>query len=69
MPLAALERRRLLLVEPVPLPDPHGSLPGAGAAAWLRTRLKERATWRTCWSTPCCSRRAAWVSSRCSGCR
>ncbi|MFI9363311.1 sensor histidine kinase [Kitasatospora sp. NPDC053057] len=46
VPLAALERRRLLLVEPVPLPDPHGSLPGAGAAAWLRTRLKERATWR-----------------------
>ncbi|MFJ4186758.1 sensor histidine kinase [Kitasatospora sp. NPDC089509] len=46
VPLGALERRRLLLVEPVPLPDPHGSLPGAGAAAWLRTRLRERATWR-----------------------
>ncbi|MET9180728.1 sensor domain-containing protein [Kitasatospora aureofaciens] len=46
VPLAALERRRLLLVEPVRLPDPHGSLPGAGAAAWLRTRLRERATWR-----------------------
>ncbi|MFI9324920.1 sensor histidine kinase [Kitasatospora aureofaciens] len=46
VPLAVLERRRLLLVESVPLPDPHGSLPGAGATAWLRTRLKERATWR-----------------------
>ncbi|MBD0695377.1 sensor histidine kinase [Streptomyces sp. CBMA123] len=46
VPLGVLERRRLLLVEPVPLPDPHGSLPGAGARAWLRTRLRERATWR-----------------------
>ncbi|MER7667592.1 sensor domain-containing protein [Kitasatospora sp. NPDC096128] len=46
VPLAVLERRRLLLVEPVPLPDPHGSLPGVGAAVWLRSRLRERATWR-----------------------
>ncbi|ROQ95301.1 signal transduction histidine kinase [Streptomyces sp. 2132.2] len=46
IPVAALERRRLRLVEPVPLVDPHGSLPGTGALPWLRTRLKERATWR-----------------------
>ncbi|MFE3578017.1 sensor histidine kinase [Streptomyces vinaceus] len=46
VPVAALERRRLRLVEPVPLVDPHGSLPGTGALPWLRTRLKERATWR-----------------------
>lgn len=46
IPVAALERRRLRIVEPVPLPDPHASLPGAGAWPWLRTRLKERATWR-----------------------
>ncbi|MFJ3979357.1 sensor histidine kinase [Streptomyces sp. NPDC090021] len=46
IPVAALERRRLRLVEPVPLVDPHGSLPGTGAVPWLRTRLAERATWR-----------------------
>ncbi|MFD9687139.1 sensor histidine kinase [Kitasatospora sp. NPDC059088] len=46
VPLGALERRRLLLVEPVPLADPHGALPGAGAAVRLRSRLRERATWR-----------------------
>ncbi|MFJ6138714.1 sensor histidine kinase [Kitasatospora sp. NPDC092286] len=46
LPAAALERRRLRLVEPVVVPDPHRPLPGAGRPAWLRTRLRERATWR-----------------------
>ncbi|GAA1418200.1 sensor histidine kinase [Streptomyces thermospinosisporus] len=46
VPVAALERRRLRLVEPEPLLDPHGSLPGTGVWPWLRTRLRERATWR-----------------------
>ncbi|MER5733140.1 sensor domain-containing protein [Streptomyces sp. NPDC002138] len=46
IPVGAAERRRLRLVEPEPLADPHGSLPGTGALPWLRTRLRERATWR-----------------------
>ncbi|MFE7563658.1 sensor histidine kinase [Kitasatospora sp. NPDC057500] len=46
LPLGALERRRLRLVEPLPVPDPHRALPGAGRRARLRTRLRERATWR-----------------------
>jgi signal transduction histidine kinase len=46
IPVAAMERRRLRLVEPEPLLDPHGSLPGTGALPWLRTRLRERSTWR-----------------------
>ncbi|MFI9327129.1 sensor histidine kinase [Kitasatospora sp. NPDC052868] len=46
LPVGALERRRLRLVEPVPVADPHRPLPGAGRRAWLRTRLRERATWR-----------------------
>ncbi|MCX5381327.1 sensor domain-containing protein [Streptomyces sp. NBC_00091] len=46
VPLGELERRRLRWVEPEPVPDPHTSLAGAGPAAWLRTRLRERATWR-----------------------
>ncbi|MFD7079543.1 sensor histidine kinase [Streptomyces sp. NPDC059918] len=46
VPLGALERWRLRWVEPVPVRDPHTSLAGAGGAAWLRTRLRERATWR-----------------------
>ncbi len=46
VPVGALERRRLRWVDPLPLPDPHGSLAGVSAAAWFRTRLRERATWR-----------------------
>ncbi|MFJ4859609.1 sensor histidine kinase [Streptomyces sp. NPDC088748] len=46
VPLGALERWRLRWVEPVRVPDPHASLAGAGPAAWLRTRLRERSTWR-----------------------
>lgn len=46
VPLGELERRRLRWVDPAPVADPHTSLAGAGAAAWLRTRLRERATWR-----------------------
>ncbi|MFG2634705.1 sensor histidine kinase [Streptomyces sp. NPDC048362] len=46
IPVAALERRRFRIVEPEPLLDPHGSLPGTGTWPWLRTRLRERATWR-----------------------
>ncbi|WP_371618791.1 sensor histidine kinase [Streptomyces sp. NBC_00454] len=46
VPLGRLERRRLRFVEPLPVPDPHTSLAGARPAAWLRTRLRERATWR-----------------------
>ncbi|MEU7723686.1 sensor domain-containing protein [Streptomyces sp. NPDC040724] len=46
VPLGALERWRLRCVEPVRVADPHASLAGAGPAAWLRTRLRERATWR-----------------------
>ncbi|MGA5817604.1 sensor histidine kinase [Kitasatospora sp. NPDC094028] len=46
IPAGAVERWRLRLVEPVPLPDPHRRLPGAGRRAVLRTRLRERATWR-----------------------
>ncbi|MEU9005087.1 sensor domain-containing protein [Streptomyces sp. NPDC048551] len=46
VPLGELERNRLRWVDPEPVPDPHTSLAGAGAAAWLRTRLRERATRR-----------------------
>ncbi len=46
LPVGALERRRLRLVEPTPVPDPHRALPGVGRRARLRTRLRERATWR-----------------------
>ncbi|MFD7640826.1 sensor histidine kinase [Kitasatospora sp. NPDC059795] len=42
VPVGAVERRRLRLVEPSPLPDPHRTV----ARQWLRARLRERATWR-----------------------
>ncbi|MFB7482107.1 sensor histidine kinase [Streptomyces anulatus] len=46
IPLAALERRRLRLIDPVPLLDPHREPPEPGLTSWLRTRLQERCTWR-----------------------
>ncbi|WP_371624987.1 sensor domain-containing protein [Streptomyces sp. NBC_01116] len=46
IPLAALERRRLRLIDPAPLLDPHREPPEPGLASWLRTRLQERCTWR-----------------------
>ncbi|MFI8007692.1 sensor histidine kinase [Streptomyces sp. NPDC086010] len=46
IPVAAVERRRLRLIDPVRLGDPHRAPERAGLAAWLRTRLREPATWR-----------------------
>lgn len=46
VPFAALERRRLLLVDPVPVPDPHRDPDRTGLTAWARTRFREQATWR-----------------------
>ncbi|MGW1124009.1 sensor histidine kinase [Streptomyces sp. NPDC002526] len=46
IPLAALERRRLRLVDPRRPAPVHGEPDGTGLTAWLRTRLRERATWR-----------------------
>ncbi|MBT2448010.1 sensor domain-containing protein [Streptomyces sp. ISL-43] len=46
VPFAALERRRLRLVDPVPVPDPHRDPDRTGLTAWARTRFREPATWR-----------------------
>ncbi|MFI8437124.1 sensor histidine kinase [Streptomyces sp. NPDC079020] len=46
IPLAALERRRLRLLDREPVPGPHREPPSTGLSSWLRTRLQERATWR-----------------------
>ena len=45
VPVGALERWRLRLVDPLPAPSPHTPA-GPGAGAWLRRRLSESATWR-----------------------
>jgi signal transduction histidine kinase len=45
LPVGALERWRLRLVDPMPAASPHAGT-GPGAGAWLRRRLSERATWR-----------------------
>jgi signal transduction histidine kinase len=42
----AVERRRLRLVCAHPVPVAHQAPPATGPAAWLTTRLRERATWR-----------------------
>jgi signal transduction histidine kinase len=46
VPVAAVERHRLRLVDPDPAPGQHGTPREPGLRAWLTTRLRERATWR-----------------------
>ncbi|THC53559.1 sensor domain-containing protein [Streptomyces cellulosae] len=41
-----VERRRLRLVDLDPVPDPHRAPDTPGLTAWVRTRLREPATWR-----------------------
>ncbi|WP_412541305.1 sensor domain-containing protein [Longispora sp. K20-0274] len=45
VPVGRWERWRLRLMHPAGVADPHGP-PGPGPRAWLRTRLREGATWR-----------------------
>ncbi|MFI5906649.1 sensor histidine kinase [Dactylosporangium sp. NPDC051541] len=44
--VARIERRRLRMVDDVRLTDPHRRPARPGLRAWLRTRLREPATWR-----------------------
>ncbi|MFC8130654.1 sensor histidine kinase [Streptomyces sp. NPDC057302] len=47
IPVAALERRRLTLIDPAPpAPTPHRTPEAPGIPAWFKLRLKEQATWR-----------------------
>ncbi|CAL9509469.1 sensor histidine kinase [Streptomyces sp. NPDC057838] len=46
LPVAAVERWRLRLVDAEPAADPHEPPGAPGLRAWLDTRLRERATWR-----------------------
>jgi signal transduction histidine kinase len=46
VPYAAVERRRLRLVDPEPVADPHREPAGTGVVAWGRARFGERATWQ-----------------------
>ncbi|RNL83379.1 sensor histidine kinase [Halostreptopolyspora alba] len=46
LPLAALERRRLRLVDSRPIDSGHRRPPRPGLGAWVRTRYTESATWR-----------------------
>ena len=43
---APLERRRLRLLDPVPIVNPHRTPPWPGFRSWLATRYREPATWR-----------------------
>ncbi|MFC8074116.1 sensor domain-containing protein [Streptomyces sp. NPDC057307] len=44
--VSRVERRRVRLMDPDPLPDPHRPPAGPGLRGWLATRLREPATWR-----------------------
>lgn len=44
--LAAVERRRIRIVDPAAAVSPHRTPDEPGIGAWLRVRLTEQATWR-----------------------
>ncbi|MFT3944965.1 MAG: sensor domain-containing protein [Ancrocorticia sp.] len=46
VPVAAIERRRLRLIDLDPAPDPHVKPAQPGAENWVRTRINEQVTWR-----------------------
>lgn len=46
LPVARVERFRLRLVDPEPVPDPHREPVLPGLRPWLTVRLREGATWR-----------------------
>ncbi|MFE9652596.1 sensor histidine kinase [Micromonospora sp. NPDC006431] len=46
LPVGAVERRRLWLVDAEPIADPHQVPERPGLRAWLRQRYREPATWR-----------------------
>jgi signal transduction histidine kinase len=52
LPVGAVERRRLRLVDPDPAADPHGR-PEPGPLGWLQRRVTEAATWRELAYTAC----------------
>ncbi|GIG62653.1 histidine kinase [Longispora fulva] len=52
VPVGRWERRRLRLLHPAGVPDPHGPT-GPGRRGWLGTRLREGATWRELGYTLC----------------
>ncbi|WP_433348779.1 sensor histidine kinase [Microtetraspora malaysiensis] len=46
IPVAALERRRLRIIDPEPADTPHRRLDRPGWRGWVGPRLQESATWR-----------------------
>ncbi|WP_433216882.1 sensor histidine kinase [Microtetraspora malaysiensis] len=46
IPVAALERRRLRIIDPEPADTPHRRLDRPGLRGWVAPRLQESATWR-----------------------
>ncbi|GIF18973.1 hypothetical protein Ate02nite_17030 [Paractinoplanes tereljensis] len=46
LPVAAVERRRLPIVDTRPIRSGHRPVPAGGVWRWLRTRYTEAATWR-----------------------
>ncbi|MEV7005887.1 sensor domain-containing protein [Streptosporangium sp. NPDC051022] len=46
IPVAALERRRLMIIDPEPVENPHRRPERPGAREWLLLRVREQATWR-----------------------
>lgn len=46
VPVGHWERRRVRLVDPAPVEDPHLPVTEPGIRPWLRVRLREQITWR-----------------------
>ncbi|MFC4043287.1 sensor histidine kinase [Dactylosporangium siamense] len=59
--VARIERWRLRLVDTVDLPDQHRPVTEPGLRAWVRTRLREPATWRELGYTIVLTSILAWL--------
>ncbi len=59
--VARIERWRLRLVDTVALPGQHRPAPAPGLRAWVRTRLREQATWRELGYTIVLTSILAWM--------
>jgi signal transduction histidine kinase len=63
VPVARFERWRLRLIDSEPAHDPHRKPSDPGVRAWVRTRLREQATWRELGFSVICAGALWWLDA------
>jgi signal transduction histidine kinase len=63
VPVARFERWRLRLVDSEPAHDPHRKPEDPGVRAWVRTRVREQATWRELGFSVICAGALWWLDA------